>query len=142
MQIPKSCFKWLDVKEGTDFANQDQNWLPYDQPPSARRSYSASPGIIREFCATCGGFLTWIKDDGFLDVSVGTIDPLFLVGPSDDPEVGKADVDGQQVPEGGYGLVLAGGYGNHYFCSNEIRGVTSEFVTVGAGGRGKRHPLG
>lgn len=76
-------------------------------------------------------------EDSLIDVSVGTIDPLFLVGPSDDPEVGKTDVDGQQVPEGGYGSILAGGYGRNLWCSNEIKGVTDGLAVVGVG-RGKR----
>jgi hypothetical protein len=72
-----------------------------------------------------------------VDISVGTIDPLYLVGPSDDPEVGKEDVDGEEVPKGGYGLVLAGGYGRNLWCSNEIKGVTDGLAAVGVG-RGKR----
>ncbi|KAI3393064.1 hypothetical protein diail_4773 [Diaporthe ilicicola] len=143
VQIPKSCLKWLGVKEEKTSTNQDGDWLPFDRPPSALRSFSATPGIGRTFCSTCGGFISWMKDGGLVDVTVGTIDPLFLLGPGDDPEVEKSDVDHsavdrQNVPKGGYGSILAGGYGRNYWCSNEIRGVTDELVTVGAG-RGKRY---
>lgn len=76
-------------------------------------------------------------EDSMVDISVGTIDPLYLVGPSDDPEVGTTDVDGHEVPEGGYGAILAGGYGRNLWCSNEIKGVTGGIGAVGVG-RGKR----
>lgn len=72
-----------------------------------------------------------------VDISVGTIDPLYLIGPSDDPEVGKTDVEGQEVPKGGYGLILAGGYGRNLWCVNEIKGVTDGLAAVGVG-RGER----
>lgn len=79
-----------------------------------------------------------MKNEGSLvDVSAGTIDPVYLVGPSDDPEVGKTDADGHEVPKGGYGSILAGGYGRNLWCSNEIKGVTDELAAVGVR-RGKR----
>lgn len=127
------------MDEKTKAGSQSAEWTPFERPPSALQTFSASPGITRGFCGTCGGFITWLKDKGSLaDVSVGTIDPVYLVGPSDDPEVGKTDADGQEVPKDGYGLVLAGGYGNNYWCCNEIKGITDEVAAAGVG-RGKRH---
>lgn len=128
------------MNERTSTASKNEGWSPFDHPPSALRSFSATPGFVRGFCATCGGFLFWMKDNSSLVyLSVGNIDPIFLVGRSDDGEVGTVDVGGQRVPEGGYGLVLAGGYGRNFWCSNEMTGVTDNLVTVGVG-RGKRWP--
>lgn len=78
------------------------------------------------------------EEGSLIDISAGSIDPVYLVGPSDDPEVGKTDVEGEQVPKGGYGLVLAGGYGTNVWCSNEIKGVTDGLAAVGVG-RGQRY---
>ncbi|KAI7773820.1 hypothetical protein LA080_009835 [Diaporthe eres] len=137
VQVPKVCLRWGKVDEKNTSASQIEEWT-HERPPSALRSFSATPGIRRGFCATCGGFLTWMKDEGSLvHVSVGTIDPVYLVGPSDDPEVAKTDVDGEEVPKGGYGPILAGGYGRNLWCSNEIKGVTDDLAAVGVG-RGKR----
>ena len=85
----------------------------------------------------CGGFLFWREEGGPIEFCVGTIDPLFLVGPSDDPEVGHVDVDGNHIPEEGYGALLAGGYGRHVWSWNEIKGVTDDLAILGVG-RGER----
>ncbi|POS70873.1 glutathione-dependent formaldehyde-activating GFA [Diaporthe helianthi] len=138
IQVPKACLRWAKAKDTTSNASRDEDWSSFESAPSTLRSYSATPGNGRGFCADCGGFLTWTKFEGsMVDFSVGTIDPLYLVGPSDDPEVGKTDVEGQDVPKGGYGAVLAGGYGRNVWCSNEIKGVTDRLVAVGVG-RGQR----
>ncbi|ROW06489.1 hypothetical protein VMCG_04260 [Cytospora schulzeri] len=133
LQIPKASFKWFSPST----ASSGEELAPFDKPPSSLRSYSATPGIQRGFCATCGGFLFWMEDGGPVEISVGNIDPIFLVGPSDDPEVGQVDIDGNHIPSEGYGALLAGGYGTHYWPWNEIKGVTDDLAILGVG-RGER----
>jgi len=45
--------------------------------------------------------------------------------------------DGTEVPDGGYGRVLAAGEGNHWWTGNEIRGVTDDIPVAGCG-RGRK----
>jgi hypothetical protein len=78
-----------------------------------------------------------MEKGGPVELSIGTVDPLFLVGPSDDPEVGQVDLDGNHVPREGYGALLAGGFGTHHWTWNEIKGVTDGLSILGTG-RGER----
>lgn len=133
IQIPEASFKWL----GSSATNSGEEPVSFDQPPSSLRSFSATPGFERGFCATCGGFLYWMEKGGPVEFSIGTIDLLFLVGPSDDPGVGQIDIDGNHVPREGYGVLLARGYGTHHWTWNEIKGVTDGLSILGVG-RGER----
>lgn len=82
------------------------------------RSYSATPGIERGFCAECGSFLYWREEArDTIELAVGCFDPEFLFGGAR-----------------GYGLALAGMTGDNVFCENEIPGVTDEWI----GRRGRR----
>lgn len=72
------------------------------------------------------------------DFCVGTIDPLYLLGPDHkEADVGDVGFKSGSVPKGGYGMLLAGGYGNHNWVSNEIHGVTDSLPVCGIG-RGSR----
>lgn len=81
----------------------------------------------------------WTKvDEDSTEVAVGTIDPLYLLGPDHKgAEIGDADLQSGSVPKGGYGMLLAGGYGTHNWVSNEISGVTDGLAVCGMG-RGTR----
>ena len=79
--------------------------------------------------------MTWAAEgQDVCSIAVGTVDPLYLWGDGAD---GVTETDGQVVPKEGFGLALAGGYGNHGWCENQIKGVTDSLPIVGVG-RGKR----
>jgi hypothetical protein len=65
-------------------------------------------------------------------LAVGTIDALYLFG--ERPEGQEISED---IPEKGYGMALAGGWGNHEWCVNEIPGVTDNMPLLGIA-RGKK----
>lgn len=78
--------------------------------------FHATPGYERGFCRRCGGLLYWRdlrRDD--LEISVGSVDPEFLVGK-------KRGGDGEGGE--GYGFALANCCSHNVFCGNEIKGVT------------------
>lgn len=64
-----------------------------------------------------------------MSLGVGNIDPLYLFGEGS---------NGALTEEKGYGLALAGGFGNHDWCMNEIPGVTDNIPGLGLS-RGKKH---
>lgn len=72
--------------------------------------------------------MMYFRQDGKdrINLTVGTIDPLYLFGEG---------ADGVQVPTGGYGRALASGMGGHEFSANEIPGVTDDMPLML---RGKR----
>lgn len=63
------------------------------------------------------------------------MDPIYLFG--DGADGVEQDAYGQVVPEGGYSIALASGYGSHEWCGNEIKGVTDGLACLGVG-RGTR----
>ncbi|KAI3331437.1 hypothetical protein HD806DRAFT_160400 [Xylariaceae sp. AK1471] len=100
--------------------------------------YSATPAAERGFCIKCGSFLYWRRvnsspdaDDngGFVSITVGTVDPLFLFGEG---------ADGVEVPSGGFGIALANATRGHQWCVNEIPGVTDKMGDLHE--RGRRWP--
>ena len=74
------------------------------------------------------------QDRDELSFTVGTVDPLYLIGDGAD-----GDATGKEaVPKGGYGLALASGEGNHWWCENEVLGVTDREGFLKLGFKGKR----
>ncbi|KAH8198383.1 hypothetical protein TruAng_007480 [Truncatella angustata] len=87
--------------------------LAYTTPTTELRSFSATRGVQRGFCAKCGSFLHWKEDESReVYVSVACVDPEFL-----------RDGEG-----GGYGYALANSSRGHIYCENEIRGVNEGWV--------------
>ncbi|KAH8886885.1 hypothetical protein GQ53DRAFT_657071 [Thozetella sp. PMI_491] len=85
---------------------------------STLKIYSASPEADRGFCSECGSWLYWKpKSDECISMTVGTIDPLYLLG---------EDAEGKGIPQGGFGVALAGGEGHHYYRVNDIPGITDK----------------
>ncbi|KAI0124968.1 Mss4-like protein [Xylariales sp. AK1849] len=102
----------------------------FTSPTATLKHYSATSAAQRGFCGECGSFLYWkpTAGDDRISIAVGTVDALYLFGEG---------ADGQDVPEGGFGLALVNGGGDHEWCSNEIKGVTDELSILGLQ-RGKR----
>ncbi|KAK3390771.1 Mss4-like protein [Podospora didyma] len=104
---------------------------------SALKHFNASPSAERGFCSQCGSFLYWRpknRPNPYYCFTVGTVDPLYLFGEgADGVETGGQD---EPVPKGGYGVALASGQGHHYYCANEIPGVTDNIPLLGLGGKG------
>lgn len=107
---------------------------PTSTPPATLKIYRASAHGERGFCGECGCFLFWrLLDDGtpetdYTAIAVGSVDPLYLFGEG---------ADGFEVPEGGFGIALANGGGEHSWCANEMKGVTDGMEVLGRG-RGLR----
>ncbi|ETS78458.1 hypothetical protein PFICI_10520 [Pestalotiopsis fici W106-1] len=96
--------------------------LTYTTPTTTLKDFHATEEIKRGFCTNCGSFLYfWEEGDDKIFISVGCVDPEYLVG-----EPGKHD--------GGYGYALASTSGDNVFCENEIPGVTAGWI----GKTGKR----
>lgn len=90
-------------------------------PADALKEYRASPSAARVFCGRCGSLLYWKADtSAHYGIAVGTIDPLFLWGEGapDSPEARE-----HGVPAGGFARALVSP-GRHFWCGNEIPGVT------------------
>jgi hypothetical protein len=117
-------------------------WLQYHQicgssafaftsSTASLKHYESSPGSQRGFCGYCGSFL-YMKPatagSERVTIAVGTVDALYLFGEG---------ADGKDVPEGGFGLALVNGGGDHEWCRNEIKGVTDKVQLLGRE-RGKR----
>ncbi|GAB1319170.1 hypothetical protein MFIFM68171_09380 [Madurella fahalii] len=97
---PSAAFQWISPSTST------------------LKLYQASPMAERAFCGDCGSFIYWkAKDSDRVSFTLGTVDPLYLFGEG---------ADGKEVPEGGFGMALANGGGEHSWCKNEIKGVTDE----------------
>ena len=102
------------------------------QDTSSLKHYSASPGAQRAFCSNCGSFIYWKPTDGkHISFTAGTVDPLYLFG--------EGANDENKVPKGGYGLTLANGGAGHYWCANEVPGVSDDIPLLGLKGNGKRY---
>lgn len=69
----------------------------------AIKTYSATPGILRTFCGTCGGYLSWEDTQkDYVAVSIGSLDKEVLLE---------------------HGNLIA--YSEHHiWCRDEIPGVT------------------
>ncbi|KAK0636539.1 Mss4-like protein [Bombardia bombarda] len=116
------------------------------------RQFNATPNVDRAFCSDCGSLIYWRpKDKSYLCFTVGTVDPLYLIGEGHPEGVAStargsgaaggdkaSQPETESVPEGGYGMALANGCGRHYWCKNEIKGVTDGIPLLGMGGRGTR----
>ncbi|KAK0643355.1 Mss4-like protein, partial [Cercophora newfieldiana] len=98
---------------------------------STLKDFEASPAAQRGFCTNCGSLIYWKPKGGdYVAFTLGTVDPLYLWGEG-------ADVDGVGVPREGWGGVLAGGEGDHWWTMNEIKGVTDNIPVAGCG-KGKK----
>ncbi|KAL1728396.1 Mss4-like protein [Schizophyllum commune] len=61
----------------------DSVQIPYHNPPPALKSYTSSPGVVRQFCGTCGSSMFYHDDnegrdgpnekEGVVHVSAGTL---------------------------------------------------------------------
>lgn len=105
---------------------------------STLKNFEATPTAQRGFCTACGSLMYWRSKDpnsDSLSFTVGTVDPLYLHGEgADGVETGGNE---SPVPKEGYGLALASGEGSHWWCANEIKGVTDNIPFAGFG-RGKK----
>ncbi|KAL8281607.1 hypothetical protein RB600_005167 [Gaeumannomyces tritici] len=103
-------------------------------PADALREYRASGSATRAFCGRCGSLLYWKPDTSDrVSVAVGTVDPLFLWG---EGAPGSAEAREHAVPAGGYARALVGAPGRHFWCANEIAGVTDgASMKIMAGGK-------
>ncbi|KAL8366422.1 hypothetical protein RB595_004955 [Gaeumannomyces hyphopodioides] len=103
-------------------------------PADALREYRASANATRAFCGRCGSPLYWKADasDGF-SIALGTVDPLFLWG---EGAPGSAEAREHGVPAGGFARALMGAPSRHFWCANEIPGVTdAASMAIMAGGK-------
>lgn len=98
-----------------------QRSLRYVTATDTLRDYEATPGIRRGFCADCGSWLYWRRDNTSaptVALAIGTVDPQFLLGGR---RAGAgADPD---APDYGYALANSRG-GNRFRDENEICRVT------------------
>ncbi|KAK3379216.1 Mss4-like protein [Lasiosphaeria ovina] len=102
-----------------------------DDDTSTLKDFRASPTAERGFCTACGSLLYWRPIGGsYTCFTIGTVDPLYLTGQG----------EGGGSETGGYGLALASGEGYHYWCSNEIPGVTDGGVPLLGPGKGHKVP--
>jgi hypothetical protein len=92
--------------------------LEYTSQTKTLKIFYATPGKQRGFCSACGSFLFW-KDESeaTVDLSIGSMDPEFLFGKEG------------QGGEGTYGIALAAGRGQNFWCVNEILGVTDRMMS-------------
>lgn len=69
--IPR-CNIVIDLPDGTTIQNLNFNELP----PDVLRCYPSSPGVLREFCPSCGATAFWHNHDrpDLIDVSVALFD--------------------------------------------------------------------
>ncbi|KAK5653924.1 hypothetical protein OQA88_7849 [Cercophora sp. LCS_1] len=111
---------------------------------STLKNFQASPLAERGFCTGCGSLMYWRYQDrtgdrDYVCMTVGTVDPLFLFGEGADGITTGGGINDKPVPKNGYGLALASGEGNHWWCGNEIPGVTDN-VPIAGHGRGTKWP--
>ncbi|KAH7032829.1 uncharacterized protein B0I36DRAFT_361593 [Microdochium trichocladiopsis] len=144
-KVPKAAFRWAAIENtalpsapapasSATTTTSGPDLVDFLAFPRAYKSFQASPGRSRGFCAECGSMMFWSRDDGpNVSIAIGTVDPLYLFGEGagggDDGGVG--DGPGKDVPKGGYGLVLASGGGGHEWIQNEIPGVTDKLSILG-----------
>ena len=106
--------------------------MTWTTPTDSLKNYYCTEGNARGFCNQCGTFLYWRREAGpNISIAIGTMDPLYLFGE------GWEDSNGE-VPQGGFGRLLASGRGGHEWVQNEIPGVTDNLALLGAGGIGER----
>ncbi|KAI1261521.1 glutathione-dependent formaldehyde-activating GFA [Xylariaceae sp. FL1019] len=79
------------------------------------KNYSATPGFNRGICTNCGSFLYWQDTTTEnIELAVGCVDPKFLFD-----EDGKGEA---------FGFALANMAGTHFWCRNQIPGVTDTMI--------------
>ncbi|WYZ39286.1 hypothetical protein EsH8_III_001200 [Colletotrichum jinshuiense] len=123
--VAKSALTFTpDPAAAADESSSATRATPTTAAPAKLKSYRATPGAERCFCADCGSFLFWrCEGDDTLDLAVGCIDPEFVFG---EERVPGGEGAGRKRYEG-FGRALAGAT-THLWCANEIAGVTDRML--------------
>ncbi|KAK4237437.1 hypothetical protein C8A03DRAFT_16011 [Achaetomium macrosporum] len=102
----------------------------FTTPTTTLQTYRASDAGERVICTECWSFICrkpTNKENDFVCFTLGTVDPLYLF---------NEGADGAELPHDGFGLALANGSGQHFWCRNEIKGLRMGLSCSAKGGAG------